>query len=245
MTDLPRSIALALLWPRLAAGSREALALVTGDDEPHRLQAAPLPLGLAAIDAEEVWAVLPSAGDPQGLPPTASVAGIDAGEAVMARTAGGTRVLVPAVQEFGSALEPGWLVTWDVFEGPPTAPASTTLSQVRRELLDAMHAAIEELTRLDVAREDPEVREALLDLRADPDRETARVLGSLDAPAAEVLLQSLRLEKIVELALGRDGAAVSASETVARSRALIRLRGAARAAVAVASRQGPWSSRRD
>ncbi|PFG19807.1 hypothetical protein [Serinibacter salmoneus] len=244
MTDLPRSVALALLWPRLVAGSRPALSLLTGDDEPHRLQDAPLPVALADLGVHEVWAVLPSAGDPQGLPPAASAAGIEAGEAVVARTASGTCVLVPEVTPFGSALEPGWIVTWQAFQGPPAPPAGVALSEVRRELLEAMHDVIEELTRLDVASEDPEVREALLDLRAEPDRATTQVLQSLEAPAAEVLLQALRLETVVALALAGEGAALSASEAAARSGALVRLRGAARAAVAVASRHGTCSSRR-
>ncbi len=133
MSDVPRSVLLAF-WATAVLGRRvgidEAVARVTGDDEPHRLVGAHLPVsadpagpGLADwledLDgrAVAVRAVLPVPGDVLGVPggPRVTGAVLEAGEAVVtiaARVEDPCGVLIPTVRSFGSPGDVGTATTW-------------------------------------------------------------------------------------------------------------------------------------
>lgn len=257
---LPPSVVLALSLDRL---DERRLGLLQGDDEPHTLGSDPLPLALRVLGATEVWAVLPAPSDPQGLTPPAAAPAAAAGEAVLlalgpgasdaasapgapdAPAASGTpgtpgrptAVLVPERTAFGSAWEPGAMVRWRRYSGAvaPTGRPSIGPGEARLALVSALHAAIEELTRLDVVRERPELREELIDLSGPAPDPDAEVLGTLPDRAAALLLQALRSLRIVELAARDEGGATTARQVEARSAALRALARHARDAVAVAT----------
>lgn len=124
MLDLPRSARL-VLWGNACLTGRAApdaaVRAVTGTDEPHRIAGEHLPItadpGLADwLDALTPGTVLglalPVPGDVSGVPPEASAAAVEAGEAVTVTGADGTQVLVPRIERFGSDWEPGAVVTW-------------------------------------------------------------------------------------------------------------------------------------
>ena len=75
--------------------------------------------GCAGASARTSPPLLPVPGDPVATPASVSAAATDAGEAVLVRTrAGVPRRRCPVVQRFGSALEPGHLVTWELSDVP-------------------------------------------------------------------------------------------------------------------------------
>ncbi len=133
MSDVPRSVLLAL-WGTAVLRGRvavdEAVAAVTGDDEPHRLIGDDLPFsadpagpGLAdwleQLDGRAVGvrAVLPVPGDVLGVPggPLVTGAALEAGEAVVTVPSGFGQpctVLVPTVEQFGSHLDHATSTTW-------------------------------------------------------------------------------------------------------------------------------------
>lgn len=240
MPLVPRAVALVLLADRLGTTEARALALLEGADEPHRIGVRPLAVALPELltttGTGVAWAVLPVPGDP-GVPPSAAAPALPAGEAAVVRGTRDTVVLVPDVAAFGSALEPGWTVRWrPVALGPgAVVPPPADLGEARLALVHALHDATDELTRLDVARERPELREALLDLSGPADDRTAELLESLPERPAAALLQALRVLRIVELAEEDPGAAVTAGQLGARSAALAALARAARVVVAAAT----------
>ena len=122
---------------------------------------------------------------------------------------------------------------WRV-EGLAAMPAPFDPVQARRDVHVATERAIEALTELDLARERPELAEALTDLVVaglDP----RLVPPSLPPRRRDLLERSLRLGAICELALADDGAAVTAGQAVRRRRALEPLAGAARRGVGAAT----------
>lgn len=257
--ELPRSVMLAL-W--LADDSTDRAALVSAvqaDDEPHTVQRRPAaddplrddvtdePLG-ALLDAcdgtpRDVATVLPVPGDPGATPAAVSAAATQAGEAVLVRTPHECLVAVPVVQQFGSALEPGHLVTWEVCDVPDWRHAvharTGSLQEAENELRQGLLQATEALVRLDVARWRPDAAEQIAALR-DLELPAWRLPGGLDGRRARVLASAARLRAIVALATQDDGAAVNVWQADQRSTALREVdRMARRAMAAAASRLTP------
>lgn len=245
MLDLPRSIHLALWLPhvRSAADITRAVAVVQDDDEPHEVVGdadAPGP-DLADLlrswgrDLNAVTAALPVPGDVVGVPAPISGAALDAGECVLVSTSSGSFAAVPAVQEFGSAAEPGHLVTWQVTAVPEWSLAVVssvgTLADAERELRVALLTATDALDALGTAQWRPEAAEALDALRATP----WHLPPDLDQRRARVLALAARLRVIIGVATTDDGGAVNVWQSDQRAAALRHVDLAARRALCSAT----------
>ncbi len=194
----------------------------------------PVPLlpSLASVRSPGVAlaAVLTAPGDPTGLggPPELTAAAIDAGEAVLTVGApDGGLGWVP--QPVGRAVE------WTAYPAHRRVPPD--LGEADRGLRAALLTAVDALAELDVARWRPEVADALHDLRSG---------APLDAPpgvperCVDLARRALHLDRVVDLALEDDGAAVSAGEITARRDAVLPLGRAARHALAAACGPDGW-----
>jgi len=242
----------------VGAGSgplRAAVDAVEGDDEPHRVTG---PGGTGSTDLaallagwasgpREVAAVLPAPGDVAGVPAAVSRRAVDAAECVLVHTAGGALAAVPVVEQFGSPLEPGHLVRWEVTTVPDwrTALAGTlgSLADAERELRLALISATEALASLDVARWRPDAAEAIAALRSDAGLRWP-VPPSLDGRRIRVLASAARLRAIVTLATADDGGAVNLWQADQRSAALREVDRAARRAMSAATvMPGPSAAR--
>lgn len=167
-------------------------------------------------------ATLPAPGDPAALagPPSTNAAVTDAGEGV--HLLGARTVLTPDGR------------TWAALAAtPPTLPH---WRDVDRQLRSVLIRTAEDLAALDVARWNPDVADALLNLRQPPDEH-----DDLPLPRPEVgrlMTQAARCRSIVDLALRDDGAAVSASEVRRRRTALDELERVSRLALVAATAAG-------
>jgi hypothetical protein len=240
VTTLPRAARLACWLPALVDGraslddtitavlAADARHDVTGLAErlPDLLLDEPQPMALAlgrlrSLSPAQVQLVLPVPGDLTGVagPPELNVDALEAGEAVVLGDAG--IGLVP------HAVGPA--VVWNAH--PAVEPPPYDLAAASRSLRRAVAEAADSLATLDVARWNPAVAEAFLNLRAPL---------SLDLPdggsteSAAVLGNALRSRMIVDLALDDDGGATSASEIQARRAALQPLDRASRLAISAA-----------
>jgi hypothetical protein len=256
---LPRSVLLALWLAEPGAGSgpvQRTLDAVQGDDEPHRvsvpdahvpgLDAGGTAAGATLADLVAAWAsgprtvaaVLPAPGDPAGAPAAVAGPAQEAGEAVLVSTPDGDFAAVPGVEEFGSVLEPGHLVTWHVHAVPPWRQALVghvgTLAEAERELATALTRATEALVSLDVARWRPDAAEQIAALRSTPDARGVLPPG-LEPRRVRVIGSALRLRAIVDIATSDDGAAVNLWQADQRHSALRDVDRAARRALAVAT----------
>ena len=248
---LPRSVLLALWAQGVGAGSgplQDAVRAVQGDDEPHTVEApddtAASGAGLAGLVAlwasgpRDVAAVLPAPGDLAGVPAAVSRTAVDAGECVLVRTPGGSFAAVPEVEEFGSALEPGHLVRWQVTAVPDWRTmllgSLGSLADAERGLRLALISATEALASLDVARWRPDAAEAIAALRSDTALRWP-VPASLDGRRVRVLTTAARLRAIVTLATADDGGAVNLWQADQRSTALREVDRAARRAMSAAT----------
>lgn len=181
--------------------------------------------------ATALGAAFPAPGDPCGLagPAAFSVAATEAGEAVIAlgvRTEPGVG-WVP--ERVGHAVE------WTSYDARRRMPLD--LGDADRTLRRALLDAANDLARLDVAQWQPEVADALHDLRAgDP------VMSPPGVPsrAADLARRALHLQEVVDLALDSEGAAVSAGEIAGRRAVLVPLRAAARHALTAACSPDGW-----
>ncbi|WP_345713704.1 hypothetical protein [Kineococcus glutinatus] len=259
MLDLPRSARLAA-WGAAVAGRRAALdravAAVQREDEPHTLRwsttAPALPGGASATTLRELLpalpagsrteVVLPAPGDPVGLPGPADVnaEALDAGECVVLEVPGAPQrwALVPAVEVFGSAWEPGVLVEWAVHAAlPRRAPAVVDLPTAERELRTALTAAVQALAALDVARWRPDAADRIAAVREGGLRPDA-LPSHHDPRAVRVAQSAAQVMAIVELAGQDDGAAVTGYEVAGRGRALREVADTARRALAAAVNAG-------
>ena len=227
--DLPVSVVLAL-WAPLP--SSRGTAVVEGPDGAHEVDDSASPWGLGRLPLER-WlaafgalertrAALVSPADP--LPGLA--AAIDAGECALLEAAAGRRVLL-VPEETGTSVV--WRVE-EVLDPPPPLDAG----QTRRDVHAATQEAIDALTALDLARERPELADALTDLVAAV-LDLRLVPPSMPPRRRDLLERSLRLGAICELALADDGAAVTAGQAAQRRRALEPLAGAARRGVCAAT----------
>ncbi|GAA2728054.1 hypothetical protein [Cellulomonas aerilata] len=263
LLTLPRSVLLALWVERVGAGSgplQSALDAVQGEDEPHTVRlgegADASGEGLAGLLAawcsgpRDVAAVLPAPGDLTGVPAAAGRLSVDAGECVLVHGAAGSFAAVPVVEEFGSALEPGYLVTWEVRAVPDwrTRLLGTlgSLAESERDLRQALISATEALASLDVARWRPDAAEAIASLRGDTPVRWP-VPDGLDGRRLRVLVTAARLRAIVALATSDDGGAVNLWQADQRSAALREVDRAARRAMSAATAtpgQGPSAAAR-
>ena len=262
---LPASVVAALWLPHLTDGpagpstARAALAAAALGAQLDRpveqvLDGAADPAALPGLLADlapvaEVAAVLPRPGDPMGLPAAVALPAAEPGadpsvqpEALLLRHGpAGERclALVPELSVYGSVLEPGHMLTWRATPVPLASPhlllsGVEPLSQARRDVRRALSAAVEALEALDVARSAPHLTDALNDaVLAQP--HPAALPPGLDGRRLEVLTSAARLTAIVDLALGFEGAAVTAAQVAARERALRPVADAARRALCAAS----------
>ena len=254
---LPRSATLAAwLW----AGAPDdrtrvaALRVIMHDDEPHQLRGE-LPPGLTADSLASLFqqwsgrvtsviALFPGPGDAMGAPAAVSAAAIDAEECVLvtlpAGTSGGVEhwALVPDVEPFGSALEPGFHVTWDVarIEAWENRALGTvgSLGEAERELQRGLREATEALMELDVSRWRDAAGEAIAALREVVDLRPY-LPRSLDPRRSHVFQSAARLRAIVDLATEDDGGAVNLWQADQRSTALREVDRAARRAMSAAT----------
>jgi hypothetical protein len=221
----------------------EAAQRVIGDDEPHRVVGLPgetepvgltLALGrLRSLGVTGLRLALPVAGDPFGLPGPRGFndEALDAGQAVVTVGSPGSAYgLVPVVTGHGPEGDRTWRVRWDVSEVEDRPLAGPFLAEAERELMEAMHAAMEELGRLDVAGMGPHAREGLERLRTMSNRAGEPLPPGYPPRAVRVLEQARRLRAVLAVAVGDSGSAVSASELVLRSAALSPLERACRRA---------------
>ncbi|NAZ77752.1 hypothetical protein GTQ99_20390, partial [Kineococcus sp. T13] len=181
---------------------------------------------------------LPVPGDPRGLPGPAAlnVAALEAGECVVVELAGLQQrwALVPEVTEFGSAWEPGALVTWSLRAAAPRrAPESTGLADSERELRLALATATQALASLDVARWREDAADRIAAVRDGALAPDALPPGT-SPRAARVLQTAARVLAIVELATEDDGAAITSWEATSRAQALREVAAVARRALTAA-----------
>lgn len=248
---LPRSVYLAAWLPHVRGSvsvAELALLGVQGEDEPHTVRAddeppAGLPgdaLGLLrawGVPGMSTAALIPAPGDGVGVPPEVSSAAVAAGECVLVETPAGHFAAVPEVTPFGSPVEPGYLVEWQVARVAPwtlgVLAAVGTLADAERDLRDALRTATEALDALDVARWRDDAVEALASLRAEPD--VTSLPRELEPRRGRVLALAARLRRIVELATADDGGAVNLWQADQRSAALRHVDHAARRAMCAAT----------
>ena len=172
--------------------------------------------------------VLPAPGDPLGLPGPGpfTQAALVAGEGVLAvREDGSGYGLVPAITSHGSDLD-GTVTTvlWSCYvvevSGPDQGPF---LHEAEHDLRLGVVEAARALADLDIARWNPEIGDALHDLR----RSARHGIGEDELPgswpprAREVLVKARQLAGVISLAQ-QDvvGGAVGAHEAEARDRVL-------------------------
>lgn len=251
--ELPRSVVLAL-WLQdpatvaTGAGStvRRAVQAVQGDDEPHTVRGPGEELESDLVALLTGWAdarvtavaTLPAPGDPAGTPASVGPAATAAGECTLVRVGDLTYAAVPHVEVFGSVLEPGHLVSWDVSRVDDWRTSVLgqvgTLSDAERELRKALTQATGALAALDVARWRPDAAEAIAALRTVVDPGWL-LPPDLDPRRTRVLSMATRLRAIVALATADDGGAINLWQADQRSSALREVDGAARRAISAAT----------
>lgn len=186
--------------------------------------AQPLALGLGRLRALGLAGFapsLPAPGDPVGLagPPPFNAAAVEAGGAVVLRGTGWG--LVPVT--VGRAVE--WRCQ-PAHEPPPVDPGEADRS-LRATLLEVTRRLVD----LDVATWQPEIPDALMNLRR---REAPPLPASYDGRQREAVDRGLLCLEIVALAEEVEPGAVTAQEVEARRRALADLDRSARRALVAA-----------
>ncbi len=234
----PRSALLACWTTSWLAGEVSLPELVehtTAYDESHAVAGLwvddlELEQAVARLRAEgvtRVRLVLPAPGDPLGLPGPGpfTEAALLAGEGVLALRSDATGYgLVPTITAHGSELD-GTVTTvlWQAYDialsGPDQGPF---LHEAEHDLRVGLMEATRTLTELDVARWDPDVAEALDDLRNAQRRGLGQdeLPGSWPSRAREVLVRTRALATLVHLADRTTGGAVDSHEAEARARVL-------------------------
>ena len=247
---LPRSVLLAVWLDGVGTAGvtvRDLLKAVQGDDEPHSVRGpddfGPAGSGLADLVAawaggpRAVTAVVATPEDPYGLPGDV-VEAIGAAEGcVLIELPDGAYAAVPEVVQFGSVLEQGHVVTWDVRRIEPWHDSLGSglggLTEAEREIRRALATAKGTLATMN------------LEGWGRPAADTAAALSSVrdlrwplppyvDGRRRRILVKAIRLRAIVALACDADGGGVdlwSDGEPAATFRAVHR---AARLAVSAA-----------
>lgn len=218
-------------WLRGLVVTDLVLDAVAADDRLHRGQDGEPLLGLLgrlrAAGASGCGLALPVEGDPLGLggPPELTEAALEVGEAAVAPEAG--LALVPE-----EAVE---VVTWRLLPALPRQLPD--VGEADRELRRTTIETADALAELDVARWRPEAADLLQGASA------PKAPGAPDGTpprCVELARRALLAEAIVGLALGDDGAAISASEMGMRRSALDPLARAARRALVAACSPEVW-----
>jgi len=234
----PRSALLAswaTAWLSAEVGLPEVVERTTAFDESHVVTGLwvddlDLEQALGRLRAEgvtRVRLVLPAPGDPLGLPGPGPFTGaaLDAGEAVIAlREDGGGWGLVPALTHHGSELD-GTVtsVRWHAFPvqmpGPDPGPF---LHEAEHDLRVGLMEATQALVDLDVARWDPDVADALHDLRRAQRKGLAddELPGSWPPRARDLLVRTRALSSLVHLADRTAGGAVDTRQAEERAKVL-------------------------
>lgn len=245
--SLPRSV-VAALWVGCADEGETwlpfAVEAITGTDEPHRTDDdAPLAvlldrLSLRRRTGATVLSALPVPHEPVGLTGEVGVAAMDAGECVVVDggASAGALVAVPDVVAFGSALEPGAMVRWQL-RSATASIVPVSLGEARRMLAEALVIAVDALESMDVARWRPDAAEEIAELASSavPAEIREQLPPDLDPRRSDLLVRAARLEAIAELAMADDGAAVTLFAADQRQAALRHVAGAARHAMSAAS----------
>ncbi len=238
LTLPPRSALLACwttAWLAGEASLPDLVERVAAHDDEHTVTGLwvddlELEQGVARLRAEGVRRtrlVLPAPGDPLGLPgpgPFTSAA-LVAGEGVIAlREDGSGYGLVPALTSHGSELD-GTVTTvqWQTFPvevaGPDPGPF---LHEAEHDLRVGVMEAARAMADLDVARWNPEIGDALDDLR----RQHRQGIDEDELPASwpprarDVLVRSRQLAALINLAQEDVGGAIDAREADARAKVL-------------------------
>lgn len=221
-----------------------AVAAITGTDEPHRTEdEAPLAVLLDRLSLQRrgsgtSFAALPVPHEPVGLTGPIGVAAMDAGECVVVDGAAsaGALVAIPDVVAFGSALEPGAMVRWELHH-TRVAIVPVSLGDARRMLAEALVIAVDALESMDVARWRPDAAEEISQLASSsvPLEISDQLPPGLDPRRSDLLVRAARLEAIAELAMADDGAAVTLFAADQRQAALRHVAGASRHAMSAAS----------
>jgi hypothetical protein len=235
----PRSALLACWTSAWLAGEAtlpQLVEKVTQHDDDHTVTGMwvddlALEQGAGRLRAEGVRRarlVLPAPGDPLGLPGPGpfTAAALIAGEGVLAlREDGSGFGLVPSLTSHGSALD-GTVTTvlWTAHvietSGPEQGPF---LHDAEHDLRLGVVEAARALSELDIAKWNPEIGDALQDLRraARHGIDEDELPGSWPARAREVLVKARQLAGVIALAQ-QDvaGGAVGAWEAEARDRVL-------------------------
>ena len=231
----PRSALLACwttAWLAGEVGLAEVVEKVTAYDEAQRVAGLwvddlDLEQALGRLRAEgvtRVRLVLPAPGDPLGLPGPGpfTQAALLAGEGVLALHDDGSGWgLVPTITSHGSALDGtvttvGWQATPVTMPGPDQGPF---LHEAEHDLRVGLSEATQALVDLDVARWDPDVADALMDLRKAQRRGMTddELPGSWPPRARDLLVRTRALSALVQLADASTGGAVDAREAAARA----------------------------
>lgn len=242
---LPRSVVLAL-WLQGVGDTSSAVKSIQGEDEPHEVYGLPgFPDGtdldtlvtLWTTGPREACALLPAPGDAAGVPAAATHAATESGECVVVTTPAGSWAAVPRVTAFGSHLERGYLVRWDLVEIPTWSTqllgAIGSLSDAERELRTSLVRATEALDALDVARWRDDAADAIERLRHT--HTGSWPVPQLDGRRARVLDLAARLRAIVALGTADDGGAVNTWQVDQRSTALREVDRTARHAMSAAT----------
>ncbi|WP_425953945.1 hypothetical protein [Xylanimonas sp. McL0601] len=246
-TALPRSAVLALWLQSESFAPGVVVRCVQGDDEPHTVSGLP---GFEAATAglkdlvetwsagpREVVALQPAPGDPAGVPAVATAPATAAGECLAVETPRGSWAVVPEVTAFGSTLERGHLVAWQVLEVPrwstAVAGALGSLADAERDLRTSLVTATEALDQLDVARWRDDAADAIEAVRSSTT--DAWPVPPLEGRRARVLQLATRLLAIVDVATADDGGAVNLWQADQRSTALREVERTARHALAAAT----------
>jgi hypothetical protein len=234
--DVPRSARLAA-WGtavlQAACSPAAAVRAVTDQDEPHEVAADPevtgvghdlstLFVALGALGATGLRLVLPVPGDLIGLggPRAFNERAVTAGESVVVDAPAGAWGLSPTVTPFGSDLEPGHLVAWQVMAANPAPPAGRIgLAEAEQTLRLALVEATKALTTLDIARWREDHSDAVLAVR-DGVLAPQALPPSLPERAHRAAATAARVRAIVELAVLDDGAAISSRQADLRRQAL-------------------------
>ncbi|MGC0251196.1 hypothetical protein [Pseudactinotalea sp. Z1748] len=248
--DIPRSVLVALWANRLGtapspeelAQAARAVRAVADDDG---MPTADL---LTQVAGTAVLAVTPVPGEPVPLPAPARAAALEAGQALISGPPRGApgllRIAVPDERAFGSELEPGELLGWQVWtepvDGSGWVPPVITMAEARTGLAEALDLAIETLLSVDVARWREEAAEEIAMLGSDelPPPAADRIPPGLDPRRSHVLSRAVRLQAIVDLATQDDGAAVNSWQADQRTAALRHVAAAARGALCAVSVSG-------
>lgn len=234
----PRSALLACwttAWLSGEASLPELVTRVTAYDDDHTITGlGPDDLAieqavarLRADGVRRLRVVLPAPGDPLGLPAPGAFtsAALLAGEGVLALRDDGTGTgLVPALVSHGSELD-GTVTTvrWTAFpievSGPDPGPF---LHEAEHDLRLGVVEAARALGDLDVARWNPDIGNALDDLRKAARRgiDEDELPGSWPPRARQVLVQARQLASVLALATLDDGGAVDSREAAERDKVL-------------------------